>query len=308
MKDYYKILGVQENATDEELKRAYRKLSKQYHPDVNPEGGEKFREIAEAYDVLSDPTKKNNYLSQKNNPFNGTEFEDFFKNMFSGGQRPQGPRKNADKIVKLNVTPIDSYKGMDKDLNFQRNHPCGDCGGNGGDRVTCHHCQGQGFTTQVMGSGFLQQVVRRGCGHCGATGSILTKYCNSCSGVGTKPKFETIKITIPKNVDDGQFLRISQKGDFSYGFYGDLIIQVVMDNTKEFQKMGNDLIYNLEFNYDELKNDVYHIPHPDGDIKIPSPNEFDTNKPLRLKGKGYPTGDMYVKLRVKFNKSDLKSN
>ncbi len=82
---------MQENATDEELKRAYRKLSKQYHPDVNPEGGEKFREIAEAYDVLSDPTKKNNYLSQKNNPFSGTEFEDFFKNMFSGGQRPQGP-------------------------------------------------------------------------------------------------------------------------------------------------------------------------------------------------------------------------
>jgi DnaJ-class molecular chaperone len=81
-----------------------------------------------------------------------------------------------------------------------------------------------------------------------------------------------------------------------------------MDNTKEFQKMGNDLIYNLDFNYDELKNDVYHIPHPDGDIKIPAPNEFDTNKPLRLKGKGYPTGDMYVKLRVKFNKSDLKSN
>jgi molecular chaperone DnaJ len=159
-----------------------------------------------------------------------------------------------------------------------------------------------------MGSGFLQQVVRRGCGHCGATGTILTKYCNSCSGVGTKPKFETLKITIPKSVDDGQFLRISEKGDFSNGFYGDLIIQVVMDNTKEFQKMGNDLIYNLDFNYDELKNDVYHIPHPDGDIKIPAPNEFDTNKPLRLKGKGYPTGDMYVKLRVKFNKSDLKSN
>lgn len=305
MKNYFEILGVNENSSDEEIKKAYRKLSKQYHPDVNPEGGERFKDIAEAYNVLSDPQKKTNYINEKNNPFNGTQFEEFFKNMFNGGGQQQSRRKNPDKIVKLNVTPIESYRGVDKDLNFQRNHACGDCGGSGGDRKICHHCNGEGVTTQVMGSGFLQQVVRRACGHCGGQGTILTKYCGTCSGVGTKPKFETMRITIPKGIDDGQFLRIPEKGDFSNGFHGDLIIQVIMDNNGEFQKIGNDLIYNMEFGYKDLMNDNFIIPHPDGDIKVPAPNEFDTNKPLRLRGKGYPTGDMYVKLRVKFNRDNL---
>lgn len=280
-------------------------MSKQYHPDVNPEGGEMFREIAEAYDVLSDPAKKNNYLSQKNNPFSGTEFEQFFKNMYSTtGQ--QSRRKNPDKIIKLTITPLESYKGVNKEITYQQNHACGDCGGNGGDRQVCHHCQGQGFTSQVMGSGFLQQMVRKGCGHCQGHGSILTKYCNSCGGVGTKSKFEKLRISIPHNIDDGQFMRVGEKGDFSNGFYGDLIVQVVLDNTSEFQKLNNDLIYTLDFSYNDLDIDTYIIPHPDGDIKVPAPNEFDTNKPLRLKGKGFPGGDMYVKLRVKFNKQDIK--
>lgn len=305
MKDYYKILGVNENASDEEIKKAYRKLSKQYHPDVNPEGGETFREVAEAYDVLSDPNKKNNYLNQKNNPFSGTEFEQFFKNMFNGGGQ-QARRKNPDKIIKLNITPVESYKGVDKEINYQQNHACGGCGGNGGDRHVCHHCHGQGFTSQVMGSGFLQQMVRRACGHCQGQGSILTKYCTSCSGVGTKSKFEKLRVSIPKNVDDGQFLRVPEKGDFSNGFYGDLIVQIVLDNTKEFQKLNNDLVYTMDFGYNDLNIDTYIIPHPDGDIKVPAPNEFDTNKPLRLRGKGYMGGDMYVKLRVKFNKEDIK--
>ena len=305
MKDYFEILGVTENSSDEEIKKAYRKLSKMYHPDVNPEGGERFREIAEAYDVLSDPQKKLNYINEKNNPFNGTEFEQFFKNMFNGGSSQQTRRKNPDKIIKLTMTPVESYKGVDKELNFQRNHACGECAGNGGDRQVCQKCQGQGFVTQVMGSGFLQQVVRRACGHCAGHGYILTKYCNSCSGVGTKSKFETLRVTIPKNIDDGQFLRIPEKGDFSNGFYGDLIIQVVMDNSREFQKIGNDLIYVMDFGYNDLGLDTYIVPHPDGDIKVPAPAEFDTNKPLRLRGKGFPQGDMYIKLRVKFNKKDL---
>jgi len=159
--------------------------------------------------------------------------------------------------------------------------------------------------TQVMGSGFLQQVVRRACGHCNGQGSILTRYCNTCSGVGTRSQFETVKVSFPKNIDDGQFLRLAEKGDFYNGFYGDLILQVVMDNNGDFQKMGNDLIYNLKLDYNQLKDENYMIPHPDGEIKVPAPNEFDSNRPLRLKGKGYPTGDMYIKMRVKFDRSKL---
>ena len=103
-------------------------------------------------------------------------------------------------------------------------------------------------------------------------------------------------------VDDGQFLRISEKGDFSNGFYGDLIIQVVMDNTKEFQKMGNDLIYNLFLDLNEVNADRLRVPHPDGELMLSQPKIFDTSKPLRLKGKGYNGGDMYVKLNVRFEK------
>lgn len=305
MKNYYEILGVNENSSDEEIKKAYRKLSKQYHPDVNPEGADRFKEIAEAYDVLSDPQKKNSYLSQKNNPFAGTEFEDFFQNMFQrGGNQPQR-RKNPDKIVKVNITPVESYKGVDKNINYQRSHACNDCGGSGGDRKICHHCGGQGVTTQVMGSGFLQQVVRRACGHCNGQGSILTRYCNTCSGVGTRSQFETVKVTFPSNIDDGQFLRLAERGDFANGFYGDLILQVMMDQNGDFHKMGNDLIYNLKLDYNQLKDEYYMIPHPDGEIKVPAPNDFDSNRPLRLKGKGYPTGDMYIKIRVKFDRSKL---
>lgn len=309
MKDYYNILEVTENASDEEIKKQYRKLSKKYHPDVNPDGGDKFKEIAEAYDVLSDPQKKSNWLNQKNNPFQGTEFEDFFKNMFRGGA-PQNPfnqrQKNPDKVIKMVVTPFDSYKGVEKEINYQRNVGCHECGGSGGDNQHCTQCHGAGVLIQVVGSGFFQQQVRRTCPSCQGRGYIITKYCGSCSGVGTKSNFESIKITLPKGVDDGQFFKIPERGDFNNGFYGDLIVQAIMENNGDFQKIGNDLIYNMNLGYNDLLSDHFMVPHPSGDLKVPAPDLIDTTRPLRLKGKGYPNGDMYVKLNVKFNKKDLK--
>jgi molecular chaperone DnaJ len=308
MKDYFNILEVSEDATDEEIKKQYRKLSKKYHPDVNPDGADKFKDIAEAYDVLSDPQKKTNYINEKNNPFQGTQFEDFFKNMFRGGA-PNTPftnrPKNPDKIIKMVITPTESYLGVDKDVNFQRNVGCSDCGGSGGDHHHCTQCHGSGVLVQVVGSGFFQQQVRRTCPSCNGRGYIITKYCNTCSGVGTKSSFESMKINLPKGVDDGQFFKIPERGDFNNGFYGDLIIQAMIDNTGDFQKMGNDLIYNLNLGYKDLLSDSFMIPHPSGDLKVPSPDLIDTTRPLRLKGKGYQNGDMYVKLNVKFNKKDL---
>jgi molecular chaperone DnaJ len=308
MKDYYSILEVTENATDEEIKKQYRKLSKKYHPDVNPDGSEKFKDIAEAYDVLSDPQKKSNWLNQKNNPFQGTEFEEFFKNMFKGGQTNnpfQNRPKNPDKVVKMVVTPTDSYNGVDKEINYQRNVACNGCGGSGGDHQHCVQCNGIGVLIQVVGSGFFQQQVRRTCPTCQGRGYVITKYCNSCSGVGTKTNFESIKINLPKGVDDGQFFKIPEKGDFNNGFYGDLIIQAIVDNEGDFQKMGKDLIYNLNLGYKDLLSDHFMIPHPAGDLKVPAPDLIDTNRPLRLKGKGYEHGDMYVKINVRFNKKEL---
>ncbi len=308
MKDYYSILEVTENASDEEIKKQYRKLSKKYHPDVNPDGGDKFKEIAEAYDVLSDPQKKSKWQNQKNNPFGGTEFEEFFKNMFNGGTPPNpfhNRPKNPDKVIKLTVTPVESYNGVEKEINFQRNIGCNECGGTGGDHQHCVQCHGAGVLIQVVGSGFFQQQVRRTCPSCQGRGYIITKYCNSCSGVGTKSNFESFKINLPKGVDDGQFFKIPQKGDFNNGFYGDLIVQAMMDNNGEFQKIGNDLIYDLNLGYKDLLVDHFMVPHPGGDLKVPAPELIDTTRPLRLKGKGYPGGDMYIKLNVRFNKKDL---
>lgn len=303
MKNYFEILGVREDATDDEIKKQYRLLSKKYHPDVNPDGAEKFKEIAEAYDVLSDPQKKVNYIQQKENPFVGGPFEEFFKNMYNqGGPKPH-VRKVADKIIKLSVTVIESFMGGPKTINFQRNIACSDCGGSGGETQICSVCYGAGHTVQVLGSGFFQQTVRVACPHCQAKGKILITRCHSCSGVGTKNHFESITVSLPKGIDDGQFMKLEGKGDFIQGMYGNLVIQPVIDQNGDYQKMGNDLIYNLYLDLKSIKEDFYIVPHPDGELKIPAPVIFDTTKPLRLKNKGFPNGDMYVKLNVKFDKS-----
>jgi molecular chaperone DnaJ len=303
MKNYFEILGVSENASDEEIKKQYRLLSKKYHPDINPEGGEKFKEIAEAYDVLSDPDKKIRYQQQKNNPFEGGPFEEFFRNMYSNGPEFQQKRKVADKIIKLPVSVIESYKGLTKQINYQRNVACGECSGSGGDSIVCSQCQGAGYFFQVLGSGFFQQKLRVACPSCQAKGKIITKYCGSCSGVGTKSNFESITVNIPRGIDDGQFMKLEGKGDFIQGMYGDLVLQTTMQQDGEFQKMGNDLIFNLNLDLNTIRDEFFQIPHPDGELKIASPQIVDTSKPLRLKNKGFPGGDMYVKLNVVYDKS-----
>lgn len=304
MKNYFEILGVKEDATDEEIKKQYRLLSKKYHPDVNPDGGEKFKEIAEAYDVLSDPKKKIDYLKQKDNPFVGGSFEEFFKNMYNQGGGAPPIRKVADKIIKLPVTVMESYKGGPKTINYQRNIACSDCGGSGGDTQLCTVCHGAGHSIQVLGSGFFQQRVRVACVHCQAKGQILINRCHSCSGVGTKNHFESITVSLPKGIDDGQFMKLEGRGDFIQGMYGNLVIQPIIEQNGEFQKMGSDLIYNLFLDLQTITEDFYIIHHPDGELKIPAPIIFDTSKPLRLKNKGFPNGDMYVKLNVRFDKSN----
>jgi len=303
MKNYFEILGVSENATDEEIKKQYRILSKKYHPDVNPEGGDKFKDIAEAYDVLSDPQKKNKYMAQKNNPFGGDgSFEDFLKNMFGQNTGFNNRRKVPDKVIKVGISVLESFKGVTKQVNYQRNVACGGCNGSGGESQVCGTCKGSGFIVQVSGSGFFQQTVRSVCPSCQGKGKQITMYCTACGGVGTRPHFESVSITLPIGTDDGQFFKLQQKGDFSQDMYGDLVIQVVLEPDSEYQKIGNDLVYNLFLDLDNIQDDYFTIPHPSGELRIQSPEIFDTTKPLRLKNKGFAGGDMYVKLNVKFKK------
>jgi molecular chaperone DnaJ len=306
MKDYYKILEIEEKSSEDEIKKSYRNLSKKYHPDLNPDGDEKFKEIAEAYEILGDKTKRAQYDSSKNNPFGGTSFEDMFSQMF-GGQMPganQQRRKSApDKIIKVDISPLESYFASEKVINYVKDYSCNICNGSGGDRQTCHTCGGQGFQIKQFGTGFMIQHIRTACPTCAGRGYTLVHKCYNCDGRGVKSDINQISINLPYGSDNGQFLKLQNMGDFRNGEYGDLVIQLEMVSKDGYEKMNNDLIYNLYLNLEEIQKDKFMIPHPDGELSITAPKTFDTSKPLRLRGKGFKDGDMYVKLQVKFDRS-----
>ena len=305
MKDYYKILEVEEKASADEIKKSYRSLSKKYHPDVNPDGDEKFKEIAEAYDVLSNPDKKSNYDNSKSNPFQGTPYADMFSQMFGRGnnQFRQPRRKNApDKVIKVQVSPVESYLGSNKELHYVKNNHCQTCNGSGGEQQMCGTCKGQGFEIKTFGTGFMVQQIRSACNTCGGKGYTLVHKCYGCGGQGVKSTANNIKITLPRGIDSGQFLKVENAGDFRNGEYGDLVIQVELVNKDGYEKMNDDLIYNLYLNLEETQQEKYVIPHPDGNLSMDAPRVFDSSRPLRLRGKGYNGGDMYVKLNVRFER------
>jgi len=304
MKDYYKILEVEENASEDEIKKSYRTLSKKYHPDMNPSGAEQFKDISEAYEILSSKDKREKYNYQRKNPYGNTPFEDLFSGMFNQRTNPfQNRRKSApDKIVKLEISPIESFLGHTKSFQYMREKACNVCSGSGGELELCKTCGGQGFHIKTFGTGFMVQQIRSACPACGGRGQILIQSCYSCSGRGTKGTVESLDVKIPVGIDDGNYLKLENMGDFRNGELGDLVIQCVMVAKDNFEKINNDLVYNLYLNYEDLKKSNFTIPHPLGDLTIAIPKLFDTSKPLRLKSKGYFDGDMYVKLFVKFER------
>ena len=305
MKNYYKILEVEVNATDDEIKKSYRTLSKKYHPDLNPEGAEKFKEINEAYETLSNKEKKLQYDSIKSNPYQGTDFENLFNNMFGRSANSfQNTRVKSvpDKIIKLNISPVESYLGVEKDIQYSKDNPCGSCKGTGGEQKVCSSCGGQGFFVKTFGTGFMVQQIRTICASCNGQGSIITERCYLCSGRGTNQTINSIRVRIPNGIDSGQFLKLNNLGDFRNGQIGDLIIQIEVVPKDGFEKINGDLVYNLTLNLDEIQNEKFLIPHPDGDLNLQAPKIIDTSKPLRLRGKGFNGGDFYVKLNLRFEK------
>lgn len=301
-KDYYQILGVNKNATQDEIKKAYRSKSKKYHPDVNPDGGDMFKEIAEAYDTLSDENKRKQYDNP--NPFGGRGGNpfDIFEQMMREKQRPQRP-KVKDRVIKVMMTPEESYSGTEKELNYKVSHSCDVCSGEGGDTQICGVCNGSGRIQQKVGTGFFTQIVESPCGNCRNRGKVITNPCIKCNGDGSVSKFQTLRINIPPSVDSGDFLRVKGKGDYYHGVgYGDLLLQIDISKTK-FEKMGKDLILNVDISpVDMILGKSIVVKHPNSDLKVNIPKGFSTEKPLRIKSKGYITpngvGDFYIRLGV----------
>jgi molecular chaperone DnaJ len=313
MKDYYKILGVNKNSTQDEIKKAYRKLSKQYHPDVNPDGDDKFKDVAEAYDTLGDENKRKQYDNP--NPFGGGgSFDDLFsmfnESRFNGGRR----QRNGvpDKIISLNITPQESLLGLEKTINFQRKENCSTCNGTGGERVTCGGCSGSGGVQQRFQIGGQIHVRQTTCPQCRGAGTVITNQCFTCHGTGGRNGFKTITVNIPKSVDNGDFLRVPGSGDYSLnGGFGDVVVKINMVKDGIFEKMGDNLFGTIKIAPEDIfKQTDIIVNHPEGDLKLKFPQSFDTSVPLRLRGKGYQNqmgykGDCLIKFDVSGNLTKL---
>ena len=310
MEDHYSTLGVNETASQEEIKKAYRVLVKENHPD---KGGdeEKFKKISTAYDVIGDETKRSQYDAQRRNPFGnmnggfgGSSMDDMFSQMFGGGRQRQ--TRVHDTIVDITVGVIESYLGSKKTITYKRKDKCEPCNGSGGEKKVCGTCGGQGFTIRQMGSGMFVQIVQVACNTCNGVGKITTAACYACGGKGDKDEIKTVDIQLPQGIDDGQFLRLQNLGDFRNGVYGNLVIRIKMGSEGGFDKIGDHLVYNAYLTMDDFKKGEFEVPHPDGKLNLKFPNNVDTSIPLRVRGKGFKggqVGDLLVNQYLKYNRN-----
>jgi molecular chaperone DnaJ len=306
--NYYDILGVTETATQDDIKKAYRKLAKENHPD---KGGneELFKKISVAYDTIGDENKRKKYDIQRNNPFAnmGGGQDPSFADLFNMAFVQKRQQRNHTTNINLELTPVESYLGLNKEITYQRKDICEPCSGSGGDKETCKTCNGSGNVVRTMGNGMFVQMVNMTCNTCNGTGGIIKNACHVCHGSGDKNEIKTVEIKIPHGIDDGQFFRLQGLGDFRNGSYGDLIVRIFMKNDGDFEKFVNNLVYNKYFTIEDFNNDNFDIPHPGGVIKISFPKNIDTSKPLRVKGKGYIVdgvkGDLLINQFLKYNKN-----
>ena len=335
-RDYYEVLGVDKNATPEELKKAYRKLALQYHPDRNPgdkEAEEKFKEAAEAYDVLSNPDKKARYdqfgmagmegaYGQGGMNMNDifSQFGSIFGDLFGGGftgfsggfgggsQRRVLRGSNLRIKVKLTLEEID--RGCEKKIKVSKYVPCKTCGGSGakdGKTETCPHCHGSGVVTEVRRTILGQMQTQSACPHCGGEGKIVKDKCRDCHGDGIVKSEEIITINIPAGVQDGMQLAMHGQGNAAPrgGIAGDLIVLIEEQEHELFERQEANLYYNAFITFTQAAmGAAIEIPTLSGKVKIKVDAGTPSGRVVRLRGKGLPIvngygrGDMLVCLNV----------
>ena len=332
-RDYYEVLGVDKSASAEDIKKAYRKKAIQYHPDKNPgdkEAEEKFKEAAEAYDVLSDPQKRARYDQFGHAGMSGqggfsgggfsmedifSQFGDIFGGAFGGGfgsafgsafggSRSSGRRvsRGSDIRIKVKLSLSEVVKGVEKTVKINKMVTCPDCHGKGAvsdaDIKTCDHCHGTGMVTKIANTILGQMQTSSPCPYCGGEGKKITNPCRKCSGTGLVKSAEEITFKIPAGVQEGMQLTIQGKGNAARngGVAGNLLVVIEEETPKEggLQRDGNDLIYNLNLSFpDAVLGCSVEIPYIDSKLKIKVDPGTQPGKILKLRGKGIPDVNGY---------------
>ncbi len=342
-KDYYKILGVEKTASADEIKSAYRKLAKQYHPDLHPDdkdAAEKFKEINEAYSVVGDAEKRGKYDrgemdmdgSAGYNPFGGSGgftasgFDDIF-DMFTGAfgfgggsstRRRSASTVGSDLTQNVELSFMESIRGCKKTIRFTRVEKCKTCNGTGAKDdscvKTCDKCGGSGQVRRSQNTIFGQQVTIGPCDKCGGTGKIVTDTCKACSGKGVTTVNRTIDVSIPAGVENGTVLQLSGEGNAVKGGSrnGNLLLVISVKPNKVFKRDGLDLYVDVPVSFKTAVcgGDI-QVPSPDG-IFIHNLAEGTSNgSTIRFRGKGVKSqrgmGDLYVKVQVEVPKSISRS-
>ena len=331
-RDYYEVLGVSKSASKDEIKKAYRKLSKQYHPDINKEAGadEKFKEIAEAYEVLSDDQKRAQYdqfgHTNPNQGFGGGGFggdfgggfggfEDIFSTFFGGGggrrRDPNAPRQGADLQYTMTISFEDAVFGKETTIEIPREENCDTCKGTGakpGSKVeTCSHCSGSGQMNVEQNTPFGRIVNRTTCRHCGGTGKHIPSKCSTCSGTGKVRKRKKISVKIPAGIDDGQQLRVAGQGEpgVNGGPAGDLYVVFHVKEHEFFERDGDDVYCEVPLTFVQAAlGDEIQVPTLHGKVSLKIPAGTQTGTRFRLRGKGVPNvhgrgqGDQHIIVKI----------
>lgn len=328
-RDYYEVLGVSKEATDKEIKSAFRKLAKQYHPDVNKEEGaaEKFKEAQEAYAVLSDESKRRQYDQYGHAAFDGMnggagfdfsnfDFSDIFGDIFGGGfgfgggrsQYSNRSRKGADNVMRVNLSFEEAVFGCKKTINVSYYDNCNECNGKGGlGETTCPTCRGTGTMTAEQRTLFGTFMTRTTCSKCNGRGVTYEKSCSNCRGNGKILKKTDVEVKVPAGVDTGNQLRIAGKGDkgINGGPNGDLYLEFYVKDHELFIRDDNDIYLELPITItDAVLGTKREVPTLYGNVKLTIPAGSSTNDKHRLKGKGiedihsHVKGNMYVVLKV----------